>query len=226
MKQKTYVIGDVHGCYHTLLELLEKLENDSRIIFVGDLIDRGLYSKDVVDLVIKNKYECILGNHDSYMIKYAKEALDGVKHRWITEDYMGGKETMESYKNDHETLFKHIKFLETLPTYILIDKYFITHGFGLPYFNKRDNKEFQWSLLINREDSDEKYRKDWDENWENHDVINIFGHTDYQDVKEEKNYFGIDTGCAYGLDRKLTAIELGSMKTIQVNTNKKDIRKK
>ena len=67
-----------------------------------------------------------------------------------------------------------------------------------------------WCHVQNKEEFsflNEKYKKDWDEDWENHEVINIFGHTDYENVKVGKNYFGIDTGCAYG--RKLTAFELG-----------------
>ena len=37
----TYIIGDVHGHYQTLLSLVAKLPQDAKLIFVGDLIDRG-----------------------------------------------------------------------------------------------------------------------------------------------------------------------------------------
>ena len=43
--QKHYIIGDVHGEYQTLLALVEKLPKDAKLIFVGDLIDRGLQSR-------------------------------------------------------------------------------------------------------------------------------------------------------------------------------------
>jgi serine/threonine protein phosphatase 1 len=142
-----------------LLNLVEKLPKDSDVIFVGDLCDRGLYSKEVISFVIENNYRCVKGNHDTYMIKYAKAALEEIENKWTKEYYMGGKETMKSYKYDKETLFKHIEFLKTLPSYILLDKYFITHGFGLPYYEQRDTENTEWSLLINREDSDEKYKK-------------------------------------------------------------------
>ena len=58
------IIGDVHGCYKTLIALIEKLPKDRNITFVGDLIDRGPGSKDVVEFVRKNNYRCVRGNHE------------------------------------------------------------------------------------------------------------------------------------------------------------------
>ena len=46
---KTYVIGDVHGCINTLKELIDKLPVNANLIFVGDLCDKGKYSKDVLN---------------------------------------------------------------------------------------------------------------------------------------------------------------------------------
>lgn len=44
--ENIYIISDVHGCYKTLLALIDKLPNkkDSKIVFVGDLVDRGANS--------------------------------------------------------------------------------------------------------------------------------------------------------------------------------------
>ena len=57
--KKHYIIGDVHGEYTTLLALLEKIPKDSEIIFVGDLIDRGFRSREVVALVRKRGYQVV-----------------------------------------------------------------------------------------------------------------------------------------------------------------------
>lgn len=46
--KKIHIVGNVHGCYFTLLDLLKRLEDNIRIIFFGDL-----YSKEVINLVIK-----------------------------------------------------------------------------------------------------------------------------------------------------------------------------
>ena len=161
-KQKTYVIGDVHGCYYTLKELLNKLPSNSKIIFVGDLCDRGLYSKEVIEFVIDNNYEVVLGNHDDYMATHAHESLNQIENRWHKEDYMGGKETMDSYKGDTETLYEHIKWIKSLPRYILIDNCFITHSFALPYFKNRDSKKSHVGLLKNRITDEEEWGQDWE----------------------------------------------------------------
>jgi serine/threonine protein phosphatase 1 len=68
------VIGDVHGGFDTLIKLIEKLPNDN-ICFVGDLIDRGPKSAQVVDFVIENNYDCVLGNHEELMI-HSEKYLD------------------------------------------------------------------------------------------------------------------------------------------------------
>ena len=52
----TFVIGDVHGCYYTLMDLVDKLSKDADLIFVGDLCDKGLYTKEVIEFVKSNNY--------------------------------------------------------------------------------------------------------------------------------------------------------------------------
>jgi len=65
-----YVVSDIHGCFHTLEKLLDKIntkDSDPRLIFVGDYVDRGLHSKKVIDLVIELQKQgavCLRGNHD------------------------------------------------------------------------------------------------------------------------------------------------------------------
>ncbi len=223
MNKNTFVIGDIHGCYYTLLDLVAKLPKDSRLIFVGDLCDRGLHTKEVIDFIMQNNYEVILGNHEDYMITHMLESIDNKDKyiRWKDEEYMGGAQTLLSYGNDIDCIKKHLKFLESLPRYIEIDKYFITHGFGLPYYKNKDKISSQIGLLKNRIEDEEDWGHDWEEGWREYDIINIFGHTDYKEVEIGKNYYGIDTACVYG--GKLTAIELYSMDIIDVKLNNKYI---
>ena len=63
----TYIIGDVHGNFQTLKALISKLPKNSEIIFVGDLVDRGLNSKEVIEFIRINNYKCVLGNHEKLM---------------------------------------------------------------------------------------------------------------------------------------------------------------
>lgn len=69
----TYVIGDVQGCFNTLQKLLETIKFDSRmdrVIFLGDVINRGPYSLEVLRFIKKhdNSMEMILGNHEIFAI--------------------------------------------------------------------------------------------------------------------------------------------------------------
>lgn len=210
IEKPTIVIGDVHGCFFTLQKLLKELPKNAEIIFVGDLCDRGNYTKEVIECVMQNNYVSLLGNHESYMLESVESALEGKPTRWINESYMGGKETLRSYKNAHYTLVKHLQWIAQNPLYILKDNYFITHGFALPYYKRRDIKEKQHSFLVNRVKDIEEWGHDFEEGYEQYDFINVFGHETFQEVMIRDNLYGIDTSCVYG--NKLSALELGSMK--------------
>jgi serine/threonine protein phosphatase 1 len=214
----TIVIGDVHGCYHTLLQLIEQFPKDSELIFVGDLCDRGLYTKDVIDFVIKNKYTCILGNHEFYMLE---NAFNNQPNRWIDAEYMGGKETLKSYENDTIALKKHLQWIKNLPQYIIKDRYFITHAFCLPYFQRRDDGSKSHAMMVNRVGDEIEWGYDWEDGWRDYDVINVFGHDHKDEIQKAKNYICIDTGCVYG--GKLSAVELGSMKIYSQDLLQKDV---
>jgi serine/threonine protein phosphatase 1 len=71
--ENIYIISDVHGCYKTLLALIDKLPNkkDSKIVFVGDLVDRGANSYDVIKFVMDYNYDCVLGNHEKMFLEYS-----------------------------------------------------------------------------------------------------------------------------------------------------------
>ena len=219
-QKNTFVIGDVHGCYHTLLKLVRKLPQKAKLIFVGDLCDRGKYSREVFDFVIKNRYPCVKGNHEYFMQQYIKKAIleDDTSSKWATKKGWGGRETMRSYKGNIDILKEHLAWIDTLPLYLEIDNLFITHGFGLPYY-KRKNDDKSHSLFVNRID-DTTFMKDW-EDFKSYDVINIFGHCNFKEVLRGKNYICIDTGCCYG--NKLSALNLETFEVIDEKTDSRDI---
>ena len=73
------VIGDVQGCANTLRELLSQCEadfGDFRPVFVGDLINRGTRSLEVLQLVRDHDFECVLGNHELYVLAVFAKALN------------------------------------------------------------------------------------------------------------------------------------------------------
>ncbi len=61
------VIGDIHGCYHTLTRLYKEIKTkhpDIPIYSVGDLVDRGKFSFEVVEFIKENEIVFTAGNHD------------------------------------------------------------------------------------------------------------------------------------------------------------------
>ncbi len=216
----TFIIGDVHGCYHTLLALLKNLPKKSKLIFVGDLCDKGNFSKDVIEFVIKNRYLCVKGNHEYLMQTYIKKAIlqNDMSSNWATKRGWGGKQTIENYRNNMGLLQKHLRWIEKLPLYIELDGFFITHGFGLPYYKRKHDKHSH-SLFVNRI-YDTTFMKDW-EDFKTYKVVNIFGHCNFSEVLRGKNYICIDTGCCYG--NKLTALNLRTLEILEQKTDKRDI---
>lgn len=77
---KTIAIGDIHGRYHTFKKMLHTLERygleDSNLVLLGDYIDRGPYSKQVIDLIMElqdtfpNTITPLKGNHEDMCEKH------------------------------------------------------------------------------------------------------------------------------------------------------------
>lgn len=211
--ENTYVIGDVHGCFYTLVNLVESLPKDAELIFVGDLCDKGNFSKKVIDFVIDNNYACVKGNHEFLMQTYLEEAVLHDKHSpWSLDKRYGGITTLENYQGDNTTMIEHLHWIKNLPIYIQREKYFITHGFALPFYAHKDSLDYHDEFLLNRYEDGIKI--------DNEEVINIFGHCVYDEVLIGENFYGIDTGCSYG--KKLTALQLGTMLYVQEPMDARD----
>lgn len=64
---RTIVLGDIHGCFDELTDLLElvKLRNNDRVVAVGDLIVKGEKNREVLDRFIDDeRFSSVIGNHD------------------------------------------------------------------------------------------------------------------------------------------------------------------
>ncbi|MEA3289428.1 MAG: metallophosphoesterase family protein [Campylobacterota bacterium] len=225
----SWIIGDVHGSIKTLEALLKKLPKDDMIIFVGDLVDRGENSKEVIDLVRANGYDCVLGNHEESMIEDGEQIIEDsnliTKLRWTSEKYnYGGIDTLRSYKrcSDPMKAFKEdINWLKTLPLYKEYPniknkdgRYLVvTHSCIDDTWDKRasidqfDKDDFFNKVLYSRNQNPK----------DNKEIFDIFGHTPNKQPIIKDHFANIDTGACYA-DRnlgKLTAIEFPSMKIIQ-----------
>ena len=216
---KYWIIGDVHGCMFTLEKLLKQLPQDAKPIFIGDLVDRGNYSKEVMEFVIANRHIAIFGNHEYLMFNYARDAIIRDIHAmWSLDDAYGGEKTVESYQNGIDMLLRHIHYIPTMPKYLEIENYFLTHGFGLPYYRRKDDLNYQMRLYTNRLENNSL---DWERGWYEYEVINIFGHTPYEEVYFGSNFIGIDTGCAMG--GQLSAVQLKSHEVVSIAADRRDL---
>jgi serine/threonine protein phosphatase 1 len=240
MVKNQYIIGDVHGEFDTLLTLIEKLSLEHELIFVGDLIDRGPKSKEVIAYIKNNAHcSCVLGNHEELMIEYGDifiqaffnnhDEIPFLCSRWIKN---GGKETLMSYDLAHtkegKLLIKYnqtaiyefiedINWLKSLPIYLQLNTLknnkpiIITHASASDVWHLHDDEENQ-----------DVFRKTalWNriEPITQSKIFNIYGHTPVEEVNLNKHFLNIDTGCTYGLEMgfgELTAYCIQTQELVQ-----------
>ena len=127
MNSRRICIGDVHGHYNALVKLLENIapSQTDEIYFLGDLIDRGPQSAQVVELVIKNQFNSLRGNHEELLLfSLANGEIDRDFFRnWL---HCGGTTTLASYKNGIP--YEHIRWLKKLPLYLDLGDLFLVHA--------------------------------------------------------------------------------------------------
>ena len=133
MNNRLFAIGDIHGCFDSLKELVEnkiQRQKDDKLILLGDYIDRGDKSKEVVDFIIElleNGYDVIplMGNHEAMLLDAFKDENNISK--WIQN---GGNETLESFEigsvKDIEP--KYIGFFQNLKYYYAFEDYLFVHA--------------------------------------------------------------------------------------------------
>ncbi|NBL65384.1 serine/threonine protein phosphatase [Flavobacterium sp. NST-5] len=209
---RTLVIGDIHGAFKALEQILERAEvspNDT-LIFLGDYVDGWGQSPEVLDKLIQlsQTHKCIFmrGNHDDLLLQWLEHKKDNPQ--WFQH---GGEITMKKYEmlDDHYKN-QHIKFLKTLKNYFIDtqNRLFIHAGFtnlkGVEheYFPKmfyweRTLWENALSLNPNLSPNDILYPK----RFKIYSEIYI-GHTPTTQInqttpQQKANVWNIDTGAAF-----------------------------
>jgi len=223
-----YAIGDIHGHLEALKAAHERIEADraregargTRIVHIGDLVDRGPDVKGVLDFLISRQAEdegviCLTGNHDRLMLGFLApeteldprtDAFD-----WLRPD-MGGGATLESYGvtrgwNWTRKTFAqraveavpaaHVDFLRTLPLrYETKDQLFVHAGInpGRPLDDQAE-EDLLWIRAPFLEDPTD------------HGVLIVHGHTPVREVEHLGNRVNIDTGAGFGRPLSAVAIE-------------------
>ncbi len=205
---KIFAIGDIHGCYNKLLALMKKLpinfERD-QLVFLGDYIDRGPDSFQVVEYLIGLKKEhrnivFLKGNHEEMLELYLK----GIEIMHFVSN--GGGRTLESYskhsKGNGAGLIpqSHLDFFNALLLYYETEKYIFAHA-GLKKKTPLERQKAEDLLWVRNKFIRSRY---------DFGKVVIFGHTHFQEPLIQPNKIGIDTGAVYG--NNLTCVELPEIK--------------
>jgi serine/threonine protein phosphatase 1 len=149
MPQRVIAIGDIHGCAAALGALVAaiKPQRGDTLIPLGDCVDRGLESRQVIEELLSLRDKCrlvpLLGNHEEMMLNY----LDG---RPQPDDWLdfGGAATVESYRDSsgklHAIPDEHVDYIRTWADCFQTDTHFFVHG---GYEPQRPLSEQHWSIL-------------------------------------------------------------------------------
>ncbi|MFW5832087.1 MAG: metallophosphoesterase family protein [Prolixibacteraceae bacterium] len=217
MPNRLFAIGDIHGCFDPLQELVEnhiRLSKSDTLVLLGDYIDRGPKVKEVADYILelrKNGYNVITlkGNHEDMLLN----ALDNKRHLpvWL---FNGGDKTLESFgvRGVENIGPEYLEFFRNLRYYYTDGNYIFVHA----GFNNNALDPFH-----------DKYNMLWEcrssySHPQLKDKIIVHGHCVITAQEFEKQMSGkpqvirADTGCVYKEHPgygNLAAIELHSGKS-------------
>ncbi|MBU1100873.1 MAG: metallophosphoesterase [Bacteroidetes bacterium] len=214
------VIGDIHGCFFTLVELYNKIRNKYPkvpIYSVGDLIDRGNFSYEVVKFFVEENIRFTPGNHDYMFFHFFKDPSSVFAKSWV---FNGNESTLVSYEEHEDEIFKHIDFIKHAPLFYNLDDCFITHaGISSVYKNELP-KNFRSDLNILDSFIKQDFKNEDGVLWTRANLLDlgklqIVGHTKNQAVilDETANALYIDTGACVG--NKLSAVVVHESKIIE-----------
>jgi predicted phosphodiesterase len=189
-KMRTFVVGDIHGCYEELMTLLETVKfcaND-RVIAVGDLIVKGPANKQVLDLFISDRrFSSVLGNQDLAVLQYLKNE----KHEYTKAQLQAGEE-LEPDRKRYKT------YLSSLPLHIEFKSFLVVHAGIRPGVPLRDQKKSDLlELRTLGEEPKSRTGIPWYEVYDEDRVV-FFGHWPQGKPRRGPKAIGLDTGCVYG----------------------------
>lgn len=225
MTQRRIVIGDVHGHYDTLMILMEAIAptKDDMVYFLGDLIDRGPQSAQVVDFVKEGSFISLLGNHEQMLLDILGdgEIYGPALQAWL---YSGGHSTINSY-GDKGVRQDHIEWMRTLPTFIDLGDTWLVHAGIHPRIpiEKQTSEQFCW-IRDEFHSMSQPYFPD---------KLIITGHTITftlpgvlpGKIAQGRGWLDIDTGAYHPKSGWMTALDLTNSLVYQVNVFKRRLRK-
>lgn len=226
---RVLVIGDVHGCLDELQLLLHKCAfaaDSDRLLFVGDLVNKGPKSLEVVRFVRDSGSLCVRGNHD--------DAALSAYYKWVQGGRVPGT---AKYPYVEHFVEADVQFLEQLPFSVSLPAHgnvVAVHAGLVPGVDLPDQRPFDmykmrfvqrqragdenspWVALEKKKFKSESGGEPhmWAKVWAGPRHV-YFGHAASAGLQEEAFATGLDTGCVYG--KKLTACILPTKELVQVD---------
>lgn len=215
---RLFIVGDVHGCVEDLKKLLNqeafKPGTDS-VVFVGDLVNKGPESGEVIRFARQCRAFGVRGNHDDELL----EAWHRVGR------FAKG---LEKYRHDalYQVTSKDIEWLQELPLTISLPwlKLIIVHAGILPErpLESQDFKHLLWLRDLRPTDSgfvgleaSEEGSQPWAQVWNGPEHI-VFGHDAKRKLQQEKFATGLDTGCCYGFKLSMLVLDPDNLLTRRI----------
>lgn len=199
---RTFIIGDIHGCAKTFRKMVEEeiqLKKEDSLYLLGDYIDRGPDSKGVIDFILELRDAgmqvfTLRGNHEQLLIESVNSP--GVERMWLRN---GGDKTLNSFglESVKEIPAKYGHFFLNTLFYYETDDFLLVHA-GLNC-EAEDPLQDKMSMMWSR-----NFR---DENNYLRGKILIHGHTpipcDLLLAQKFESPLNLDGGCVYrGLNGK------------------------
>ncbi|MCZ2257212.1 bis(5'-nucleosyl)-tetraphosphatase PrpE [Sporosarcina sp. G11-34] len=211
------IIGDIHGCYNELCQLLKKLgytmdkgiplhPSGRSIAFVGDAADRGPESIQTIELMFRLQDENQLiyspGNHCNKLYRYVKG--NKIQLQYGIETTVAELNSL-SNKSRLKFIERYIKFYEALPLYYSLDngKLIIAHaGIREDLIGTTHTKKLRSFVLYGDVTGEilpngRPLRRDWAKQYTGEAFI-VYGHTPVEHARFINNTVNIDTGCVFG----------------------------
>lgn len=201
---RTVVVGDIHGCYDELQDLLGRvgLGAEDRLVCVGDLVVKGEKNREVLDLFMSDaRFSSVLGNHDRAVLRglRGRPGLKASQERCVGE-LAGGAGRYEA-------------FLGSLPALLDLGTHVVVHAGvrpGVPLAEQDEDDLVELRTL--GPDRASRAGVPWYEVYEGPQTV-IFGHWPAP-LRRGPRALGIDTGCVYGY--QLTAYVLEEDRLVSV----------
>jgi Diadenosine tetraphosphatase and related serine/threonine protein phosphatases len=223
--ERRIVIGDVHGHYDGLMTLLEALAPgwDDRVYFLGDLIDRGPKSAQVLEFVKESSYQTLLGNHEQLMLDALPNGPVDLRS-WQAWLYSGGDATIASYRDTGMMPYKHLEWMRSLPTHLDLGDIWLVHAGVDPKLpiHQQSIEQFCWIRQAFHNISKPYFTN----------KLIITGHTitfTFEGVMPGElvrgpGWLDIDTGAYHPKSGWLTGLDLSYRRVYQVNVFNHQVR--